>query len=62
MSQKIAEELIQCMRQRSMGRRRKGCSPNYDNQVDEALWRIRKVSAQPCGKRLKTLRPKCLPH
>jgi hypothetical protein len=41
---------------------RKGRPPNYTEEVGEVLWRVWKVSEQPCGKRLKALLPDGLPH
>jgi hypothetical protein len=41
---------------------RKGRPPKYDSEVEEVLWRIWKVSEQPCGKRLQALLPQWLPH
>lgn len=41
---------------------RKGRPPEYGEEVVEVLWRIWKVSEQPCGKRLKALLPTWLPH
>jgi hypothetical protein len=54
MSRKIAEELLQRRRLRSMGRGRKGLPPKRDSELDGGLWRIWKVAGQPCGKRLKS--------
>ncbi len=41
---------------------RQGRPPKYDREEEEVLWRIWKVSEQPCGKRLKALLPHWLPH
>ena len=41
---------------------RKERPPKYAGEVEDVLWRIWRVSEQPCGKRLKALLPQCLPH
>jgi hypothetical protein len=40
---------------------RKGRPPKDDSEVKEVLWRIWKVSEQPCGKSLKALLPQWIP-
>jgi hypothetical protein len=41
---------------------RKGRPPEYGAEVEEVLWRIWKVSEQPCGKRLVAMLELWLPH
>lgn len=41
---------------------RKGRPPKYGSEVVEVLWRIWKVSEQPCGKRLVEMLGLWLPH
>jgi hypothetical protein len=41
---------------------RKGRPPKYNGEVEQVLWRILKVSEQPCGKMLKALMPQWPPH
>ena len=48
-------------RQNRLGRRPRR-TQRASAEVEEVLWRIWKVSEQPCGKRLQALLPQWLPH